>query len=115
MTWRPLSKRHTPEGHATYELKAMRETWERDGFVRLSGVFSEPEADAMIARIWEALGAMHGMRPNAPETWTVVQPRHLQRLTSAGVFDAMGTTAVVDAVSSLIGADPWTRPRHWGS
>jgi hypothetical protein len=93
----------------------MREAFERDGFVRLPGVFTEAEAAAMCANIWDVLGDVHGVRPHAPETWTVEVPRHLQRLTRAGAFEAMGTPALVEIVSSLIGPDTWRRPKHWGS
>jgi ectoine hydroxylase-related dioxygenase (phytanoyl-CoA dioxygenase family) len=93
----------------------MRDTFERDGFVRMSGVFTRAEADAMCDRMWEVLAQLHGIRRGAPETWTLVQPRHLQRLTKERAFAAMGTPALVETISSLIGADTWQRPRHWGS
>jgi len=86
------------------------EEFERSGFVRLSGVFSEADAVRMRERVWAALASHHGMRQAAPETWTIEQPRHFQALSRAGVFDAVGSPRLTGAIDDLLGSDTWHAP-----
>src|SRR5690606_16591202 len=76
--------------------RRMRDAFERDGFVRLPGVFGAAEAAAMCARIWDELARAHGIREDDPEAWTVEVPRHLQALAKTDAFAAMGTPALMD-------------------
>ncbi len=89
--------------------------FERFGFVRLSGVFTEADATRMCRRVWAALAERYGIREDAPETWTVEEPRHLQSLGRAGVFDALGWPRLIRAVDDLLAPGAWQRSDHWGS
>lgn len=91
----------------------LRAAYDTEGFARLAAAFPTPTAQAMADAVWAEL-ARRGLRRDDPTTWTTPQPRGLGHLRRAGVFDAVATPAVVDAVSRLLGTTDWPRPRDWG-
>jgi len=95
--------------------RAQRAEFDRLGFVRLSGVFTETEAGGMREHVWAALAERYGVQRDQPDTWTVEQPRHLQSLVRAGVFDGVASPGLIGALDDLLGPGTWQRPRHWGS
>jgi hypothetical protein len=85
-----------------------------DGFVRLSQAFPVELADALAGEVWSELGRRHGISRTDRSTWTPAEPRGLGALRKRGVFDALATPAVVEAISELLGDEDWPRPFSWG-
>jgi hypothetical protein len=94
--------------------EAQRAEFDRNGFVRLTGVFSAQDARAMRERIWAHLAEQHGVRRDDPTTWTIDQPRHFQTLSRGGAFTAIGSPVLTAACDDLLGVGAWQRPRRWG-
>ena len=91
-----------------------RDAFDELGFVSLPGAFSSAEAVAMADRIWATLGERHGVRREAPETWSVEQATGLQDLKADVVFDPIGGPALTGALDELLGSGAWKRPQQWG-
>ena len=91
-----------------------REAFDAHGFVRLPGAFSSAEAAAMADLIWATLAERHGVRRDAPQTWSVEQATKLQDLKTNAVFDPIGGPALTGALDQLLGPNAWQRPQHWG-
>lgn len=91
-----------------------REEFEQRGFVRLPGAFAR-DAPAMEDLLWKVVGARYGARRSDPGSWTFPRVTGLQRLRAHSVFEAIGSSAVLEAIDDLLGAGSWDRPKHWGS
>jgi hypothetical protein len=86
----------------------------RTGLLRLPGAVAATDIEAMVDRIWEHLDRSYGIVRDRPETWTVGTPSGLRAITAAPQFQALGSTAVRDAVDDLLGEGRWVPPRRWG-
>jgi len=96
------------------ELGALAEGLAERGWARLTGAFTAEQADAMGARLWEALEERHGVCRGDRATWSLAQPTGLQDLREEPVFAPIGGPRLVAALDGLLGAGRWRRPRHWG-
>ncbi len=92
----------------------MDQAFDQLGIARISNAFSQQEADEMQRQIWAMLVERYGIQPQAPETWTIAQPTGFQRLTQSQAFQALGSTRLMAALDTLLGAGAWVRPKHWG-
>ena len=88
--------------------------YDRDGYLVVRGAISAGACERMCNRLWKALGETHGIRRDAPETWTRVMPRGLQKLSNADAFAEIASPAFLAVVDDLIGPGTWDPPRHWG-
>jgi hypothetical protein len=103
------------EPRTTFTLtEEQRALWERNGLLHLSAAVDSAAAQEMAAAVWRALDRRFGMRPAAPETWTIQAPSGLGSERRAGVFDAMASPTVTDMLDHLLPGG-WIRPDHWGS
>ncbi len=85
------------------------------GFIRLSGVFSAPQASAMEETLWRALERKHGVMRADRDTWHLPPALGLAKLRMLDVFEPIGGPCVTSALDGLIGPGCWDRPRCWGS
>src|SRR5262245_2194059 len=88
--------------------------FEQLGFVRIPGAFPATAAELIRQRLWDDLARRHGVRQDAPATWTVAQPSHFQALRRSGTFEALASTVLMGVLDDLLGAGAWLRPDHWG-
>src|SRR5262245_59035357 len=88
--------------------------FEQLGFVRIPGAFPATTAELIRRRLWDDLARRHGVRQDAPATWTVAQPSHFQALRRSGTFEALASTVLMGVLDDLLGAGAWLRPDHWG-
>lgn len=95
----------TAEQHAEFDER---------GFVRLPGVFSRSEADAMEERVWTTLERKHAVRRGDPTSWQIPLASGLQSLRTHAVFEPIGGPVLHGALDELIGAGCWQMPKHWG-
>jgi hypothetical protein len=84
------------------------------GIVLLPQFFARNDIASMRNALWADLKRRHGILRDKPETWSVVRPAQFQKLVRSGVFDKLGTPALIDLTDALLGAESWTAPRHWG-
>ena len=96
------------------EFGALAEGLVERGWARLAGAFTADQAEAMRARLWEALEERHGVRRSDPSTWVLAQPTGLQDVREESVFAPIGGARLTGALDGLLGAGRWRRPRHWG-
>jgi hypothetical protein len=82
-----------------------RAEFDQLGFVRLTGAFAARDAKRMQDRIWAELKKHHGIERDAPDTWTIAEPRHLSALSRSGAFAAIDSATVRDAIGDLLGPD----------
>lgn len=94
---------------------AQQRAYDRDGYVILRGAISAAACARMEARLWEGLEAVHGIRRDAPETWTRPMPRRLQALSRAGAFRELAAPTLLAAADAILGVGTWDPPRHWGA
>src|SRR5262245_16201806 len=90
-----------------------RAAYDSEGLIFLPRAVDPAAARAMAAALWQALERRHGMKPGAPETWTVHRPSGLGAIAKTGAFGAMASSTVIAVVDDLLGPD-WIRPSHWG-
>jgi hypothetical protein len=91
-----------------------RDEFDRRGFVRLPGAIPKADVDAMLDRVWDALASLHGVHRDAPETWTVPQPRGFKTLERSGAFESVGNPMVREALDELLGRNTWRTTWRWG-
>lgn len=84
------------------------------GVVRLEGAFSDEDAARMRAVVWRELERRYGVVEHDRSTWTVPTPANLKASKKHRAFEAIGTSEVYAVIDTLLGADGWTRPAHWG-
>lgn len=96
------------------EFEALAGGLVQRGWARLTGAFTADQAEAMRARMWEALDERHGVRRGDPSTWHLAQPTGLQDVREESVFAPIGGPRLSAALDGLLGAGRWRRPRHWG-
>jgi hypothetical protein len=94
---------------------SLRSLFDERGYVRLADAFPAAAAASVADAIWEDLHRRHGVRRNDRRTWTVTEPRGLGGLRAAGVFAPLGTPAVAEAITCLVGSDRWPQPADWGA
>ncbi|TYB64253.1 phytanoyl-CoA dioxygenase family protein [Nonomuraea sp. PA05] len=105
---------NAPRKHDDEHGHALRTHYDEHGYARLDRAFPATAAAEMAGAVWSALARKHGIDPKRPSTWTPAQPGGLGRLSKVGVFDRLGSPAVVAAIGALLGRQDWPRPGNWG-
>lgn len=93
---------------------AERQAFEACGAVRIPAAVPRAETAAMADRLWRSLEKNHGLRRDAPETWTVERPFRHRGVKASGAFAPMGSPAVRAALDDLMGQGGWLEPERWG-
>ena len=91
-----------------------RDDFAEQGYVRIPAAFSRTQAAAMEDRLWTFMAERHGVRREAPETWSAIFGTGLQDLKDDAVFEPIGGPATTGALDDLLGTAGWERPRQWG-
>jgi Phytanoyl-CoA dioxygenase (PhyH) len=75
-----------------------RETFERDGMLRVPGFFAPSDMAAMADVLWTDLRKRFGIERHCRETWQDQRPAQFKSLTRSGAFDALrpGLAALAD-------------------
>jgi ectoine hydroxylase-related dioxygenase (phytanoyl-CoA dioxygenase family) len=84
------------------------------GWTRVAQAFSPEAAAAMREAVWHAL-ANGGLHRDAPSTWTLERPTHLQRLKEHPAFCAVGSPSVLAAIDAILAGRGCERPTNWGA
>lgn len=100
----------------TFTLTAtQRETFERDGVLRLPGYLPAIEAAAMADAVWADLRQRFGIVRDAPATWKPQRPAQFQALSRSGAFGRLEQLGYPQLAEAFLG-EGWTRgARHWGA
>jgi hypothetical protein len=93
---------------------AQRAQFDTTGIVRLSDVFSADDAARMRRVVWSELERRHGILEHDPATWNQAVPAGWKASKKSRAFDAIGSPTLYAAIDDLLGADNWSRPKHWG-
>lgn len=89
--------------------------FDRLDMVRVPGAFSEAEAKAMRAAVWDTLQRRCGVSPDDRATWDAPISGTLQKLRTRELFKPTFGPAVQSTLDDLMGPGRWERPNHWGS
>ncbi len=84
------------------------------GWMRVPQAFDGAQAETMRDVVWRGLAGA-GIRPNAPDTWSVERPVGLQRLKDHPAFRAVGSQRLLTAVTELLETELFDEPARWGS
>lgn len=84
------------------------------GWMRLRQAFSADEAARMQEVVWAGLERV-GVRRDAPSTWTIERPTHLQHLKTHPAFEAVGSERLLAAVEAILETRTFERPKTWGA
>lgn len=98
----------------TIDVEALAAEFSEEGFVRIPQAFSAGQACAMQDVIWGELERAHGIRRDAPETWTIERPVQLQAIKADPAFEALAAEPVLATIDHLLGAGNWKVPKQWG-
>lgn len=91
------------------------ETYEANGYVRLTEAFDRAAANSMAEFVWARMEELHGVRRDDPSTWNAPDPwTGLNRFKQDPVFRAVGSSVVSAAIDNLLGSGCWKRPPAWG-
>lgn len=89
--------------------------FERDGIVRLPGVFSRDDAARMQGVLWRELERRHGIVRGDRSTWDRHEPTGLVSTKRSRAFEPIGGPPVVEALDQLFGTGGWVPNRHYGN
>jgi ectoine hydroxylase-related dioxygenase (phytanoyl-CoA dioxygenase family) len=84
------------------------------GWARVPQAFGPDAAAAMREAVWQVL-ADDGIRRDAPSTWTLERPTHLQHLKEHPTFRAVGSPSVLAAIDSVLAGQSYEAPKNWGA
>lgn len=85
--------------------------WDRDGATVLRGVF---DASGMEDILWGHLARRYGMQRDDPASWKPGTFGKTTKFGKSGPFAAVGTAAVRDAITGLLGPG-WHESDRWGA
>jgi hypothetical protein len=91
-----------------------REEFQRAGFVRIPGAFTQGEAGAMCDIVWDLLEEKFRVRRDDPDSWRIPYASGMQMLRGNPVFAPIGGKETTEAIDGLLGEKRWKRPKHWG-
>lgn len=80
-----------------------RAEFDQLGIVCVTDAFPARDAKRMQDQIWAELKRRHGIERDAPDTWTIAEPRHLSALSRSGAFAAIDSATRREAIGDLIG------------
>jgi hypothetical protein len=89
-----------------------RQTFERDGIVKIPAAFTADDAARMRDVLWSELSARHGMDPADRSTWTTLRPTGLKTTQKHQVASAILGPPLRSALDDLLGT--WIEPSHQG-
>lgn len=92
-----------------------RETFERDGLVKLEAAFSAEQAAAMRRVLWNELERRHGIVEHDSATWNNHEPTGLKTTKRSRVFEPILDPSVRDALDALLGPGRWDPPKTFGN
>ncbi|HET9830230.1 MAG TPA: hypothetical protein VFP91_00915, partial [Vicinamibacterales bacterium] len=84
------------------------------GWMRVRTAFSVVEAAAMRSAVWRELATVGVLRTD-PSTWTKERPERLQHLKADPAFRSVGSTRLLEAISTVLEGQPYERPKNWGA
>jgi ectoine hydroxylase-related dioxygenase (phytanoyl-CoA dioxygenase family) len=84
------------------------------GWARVPRAFGPEAAAAMREAVWQVL-AEDGIRRDAPSTWTLERPTHLQRLKEHAAFRAVASPSVLAAIDAVQSGQSYETPKNWGA
>lgn len=87
--------------------------FERDGYVVVRQAFARADAEAMEARWWAELDAVHGMRRHDRSTWQPIEG-DLKGAKRDPLQAAILSDRVRGVLDDLLGAGEWLEPKDWG-
>jgi ectoine hydroxylase-related dioxygenase (phytanoyl-CoA dioxygenase family) len=93
---------------------ALIEHFHQHGWARIPQGLCPNAAAAMRDAAWEAL-AETGIRRDAPATWTVERPTHLQRLKDHPAFRITYSKTVHAAIDSILVDQAYETEKNWGA
>jgi hypothetical protein len=105
---------HPVPQHPNGLTPADRQRFDDRGLVKLPGLVSRRDAEAMADALWREMARKDGMRRREPKTWRTERPAQFRRLQDTDAFKAFGGPAVRAVLDDLMGRDRWEAPQHWG-
>jgi hypothetical protein len=90
-----------------------RSEFQQLGLVRLPSAIDAADVARMCDWLWDAL-AKHGVKRDAPETWTAERVSGIQEISRSEAFAALGSAAVCSSLDDLLGPGGWEPPPRWG-
>lgn len=94
---------------------AQRESFARDGVLRLPGYLPAAEMAAMADAVWADLRRRFGIRRDAPDTWTTQRPAQFQALSRSGAFARLEQLGYAELAEAFLGAGWWRGAKHWAA
>ena len=82
--------------------------------MRVREAFSVEQSAAMRSAVWRELAA-DGILQDDASTWTKERPEHLQRVKADPVFQAVGSTRLLEAIDAVLEGQAYEIPKNWGA
>jgi hypothetical protein len=89
-----------------------RSEFQQLGLVRLPSAIDAADVARMCDSLWNTL-AKHGVKRDAPETWTAERVSGIQEISRSEAFAALGSAAVCSSLDDLLGPGGWEPPPRW--
>jgi hypothetical protein len=89
-------------------------TFDRDGIVKVEGVFGEDTATRMRDVLWHELHRRYEIERDDPSTWYRHAPTGLKSTKKSRVFTPMLGPRLTEALDQLFGPEQWVTPKHLG-
>lgn len=91
-----------------------RAEFDRDGILKLEGVFSDDDAATMRAVFWREMETRYGVRCDDPSTWDLHRADGLKSTKKSRAFDPIFGPVLREALDDLLGEGRWQEPKHMG-
>jgi len=92
---------------------AQRETFDREGVLRLPGFLPAAEAAAMADALWADLGRRFAIRRDDPATWTAQRPAQFQALVRSGAFARLEALGYPELAAAFLGEGCGRGSKSW--
>ena len=90
-----------------------RSEFQQLGMLRLPSAIDPEGVAHQCDSLWNTL-AKHGVKRDAPETWTAERVTGIQEVSRSDAFAALGGAAVRSSLDDLLGPGGWEPPPRWG-
>ena len=100
--------------HVRVLTAEQRAEFDRNGILKIEGVFSAAEAARMQEAIWGELRQRHGILRDDPATWSRHPPTGLKSSKRHRSFAPVFGPGLGGALDDLFGAEGWIQPKHAG-
>ncbi len=91
------------------------EKFDRFGVLRVPGLISRADAEAMCTRVWKALEHSCGARRHDRRTWNAERITGLRPRKKTEAFAEIGSPAVREICDQMLGRGNWQPPERWAS